>query len=263
VKKKNCGRTRGLKTFGFVGFTDANNAKKALENFNGYELEGRRIRVEFARPHPATLRFNLQKQACHDSPAPSSTGVDGVDSDGDDGSDDSDSNDDNGDDDDDDDSGDDSQHINSSISQPSVCDHRGYCAHFRGVRTARFLVDLYLLADKLKDPVSANMATDEIINLNEFDLALSELLVDFIYDSTPRHSPLRKFARDWYIYEADYDWINIFDTEKWHEEFIHDVVHEIWTLRKNNPNKSVSELYNINYMVGVADRYHQPVERDV
>jgi RNA recognition motif-containing protein len=190
VKKKNCGRTRGLKTFGFVGFTDANNAKKALENFNGYELEGRRIRVEFARPHPATLRFNLQKQACHDNPAPSSTGVDGVDSDGDDGSDDSDSNDDNGDDDDDDDdSGDDSQHINSSISQPSVCDHRGYCAHFRGVRTARFLVDLYLLADKLKDPVSANMATDEIINLNEFDLALSELLVDFI--STPRHVIVR------------------------------------------------------------------------
>lgn len=44
---KMTGRSRG---FGFVEFADANEAKSAIEKFNGYDLKGRKINVNEARP---------------------------------------------------------------------------------------------------------------------------------------------------------------------------------------------------------------------
>lgn len=44
---KMTGRSRG---FGFVEFASADEAKKAIEKFNGYDLKGRQINVNEARP---------------------------------------------------------------------------------------------------------------------------------------------------------------------------------------------------------------------
>ncbi|KUK83835.1 MAG: putative RNA-binding protein RbpA [Microgenomates bacterium 39_6] len=41
------GRSKG---FGFVEFADEDQAKKALEMFNGKDFEGRTIKVDFAKP---------------------------------------------------------------------------------------------------------------------------------------------------------------------------------------------------------------------
>lgn len=44
---KMTGRSRG---FGFVEFASADEAKAAVEKFNGYDLKGRKINVNEARP---------------------------------------------------------------------------------------------------------------------------------------------------------------------------------------------------------------------
>lgn len=44
---KMTGRSRG---FGFVEFASADEAKAAIEKFNGYDLKGRKINVNEARP---------------------------------------------------------------------------------------------------------------------------------------------------------------------------------------------------------------------
>jgi RNA recognition motif-containing protein len=41
------GRSKG---FGFVEFADEDQAKKALEMFNGKEFDGRTIKVDYAKP---------------------------------------------------------------------------------------------------------------------------------------------------------------------------------------------------------------------
>lgn len=61
----------------------------------------------------------------------------------------------------------------------------------------KFLIELYLLADKLIDPVSANLAIDELISVIEMRSGyLSAALVHFVYGSTTVDSPLRKLVRD-------------------------------------------------------------------
>lgn len=47
ISDKFSGRSKG---FGFVEMADANGAKKAIAELNGYEMEGRGIRVSEARP---------------------------------------------------------------------------------------------------------------------------------------------------------------------------------------------------------------------
>lgn len=47
IKEKYSGRSKG---FGFVTFTDDNIARKAIDEMNGKEVEGRAIKVNEARP---------------------------------------------------------------------------------------------------------------------------------------------------------------------------------------------------------------------
>ncbi|MEK7550462.1 MAG: RNA-binding protein [Patescibacteria group bacterium] len=47
LSDKMTGRSRG---FGFVEFASADEAKAAIEKFNGYDLKGRKINVNEARP---------------------------------------------------------------------------------------------------------------------------------------------------------------------------------------------------------------------
>ena len=47
IMEKHTGRSKG---FGFVEFSSAEEAKKAIEAFDGKELEGREMRVNEAKP---------------------------------------------------------------------------------------------------------------------------------------------------------------------------------------------------------------------
>jgi hypothetical protein len=56
---------------------------------------------------------------------------------------------------------------------------------------------------------------------------------------------------------VDYDWVDDFDTLKYHEDFVHDLVREVWTLNKKNVNKQIRTVYESDYMHQPGDRYHQ------
>lgn len=47
ITDKMSGRSKG---FGFVEMASDEDAKKAVEMFNGYELDGRKLKVDLARP---------------------------------------------------------------------------------------------------------------------------------------------------------------------------------------------------------------------
>lgn len=67
----------------------------------------------------------------------------------------------------------------------------------------RFLIDVYFLADRLLDPVIANLVIDELNHFldNQDDICTAAII--HIYASTKDGSPLRIVLRDIYIHEND------------------------------------------------------------
>lgn len=59
ITDRDSGRSKG---FGYVEFTTAENGAKALEARNGYELDGRGLRVDFSAPRDANAQTPQQKQ---------------------------------------------------------------------------------------------------------------------------------------------------------------------------------------------------------
>lgn len=65
----------------------------------------------------------------------------------------------------------------------------------------RTLIQIYLLADKLQDLTTANMAIDEIINFSDTVWIVPYDEFSHIYSHTPPNSPLRAIVRDHCVYE--------------------------------------------------------------
>lgn len=59
ITDRDSGRSKG---FGYVEFTNAENGAKALEARNGYELDGRGLRVDFSAPRDANAQTPQQRQ---------------------------------------------------------------------------------------------------------------------------------------------------------------------------------------------------------
>jgi hypothetical protein len=75
----------------------------------------------------------------------------------------------------------------------------------RNKEVARFLIDLYLLADKLLDSVTANMAI-EILSFFDRNIGPLSGVTPYVYASTADGSPLRMLVRDFYIHEVNRSW---------------------------------------------------------
>ena len=59
ITDRDSGRSKG---FGYVEFTNAENGAKALEARNGYELDGRGLRVDFSAPRDSNAQTPQQRQ---------------------------------------------------------------------------------------------------------------------------------------------------------------------------------------------------------
>lgn len=62
ITDRDSGRSKG---FGYVDFTNADSATRAFEGRNGYELDGRDLRVDFSLPRNNTASIAQQKQNAH------------------------------------------------------------------------------------------------------------------------------------------------------------------------------------------------------
>ena len=72
--------------------------------------------------------------------------------------------------------------------------------------TATFLVDLYILTDKLRDPTTANIVMDELVEFLGSKVHLIPAITTKVYASTRNGSMLRLLVRDLYIHDAKMVW---------------------------------------------------------
>jgi hypothetical protein len=126
----------------------------------------------------------------------------------------------------------------------------------------KFLIDLYVLADTLLDPISTNLAIDELANLFEKrNRYLDSHLVRYAYESTTEPSPLRKLIRDYSMIDDVSVPMNIghYKNTKFPCDFISDILFKVLAINRNNPNVRVRKVYHRKSLQ--SSRYHQVVDK--
>lgn len=99
----------------------------------------------------------------------------------------------------------------------------------------RALARLYLLADKLQDLTTANMAIDEFMSLSDVVQRVHSSQDSYVYSHTPPNSPLRVPMRDYCLYEH-----NTSPAAKWVERLprglINDIMLEVLRIKETDKN---------------------------
>jgi hypothetical protein len=103
---------------------------------------------------------------------------------------------------------------------------------------------LYFLADKMLDPVAADMVMDKLMRRTEASKTYPSIaLVTYVYTSTTSGSPLRKVIRDWYFYKVEWPWPSSLNSNKWPYDFMRDLLMKHCTTKAKNPNGLVRKVY--------------------
>jgi hypothetical protein len=124
------------------------------------------------------------------------------------------------------------------------------------------LVDLYLLADKLLDPTTANMAIDKWVCMVAAKGTFpSNLMIIHVYRSTTAGSPLRRLIRDWHIHKVNLTWAEELRQMEHPREFMEDIIIEMVALQRDKPEGRTCNLFSRFVMDGrPKDHYHQKLE---
>ena len=98
----------------------------------------------------------------------------------------------------------------------------------------RFIIDVYLMADRSLDPSTANVLMRELATFVHVHAWFTdEAIVNYVYASTTENSPLRMFVRDWWLFSADRSWAERSKPDwKLPLEFLQDLIIEMARLRK-------------------------------
>jgi hypothetical protein len=98
----------------------------------------------------------------------------------------------------------------------------------------RFIIDVYLMADKSLDPSTANVVMRELVTFVHIHAWVTdEAVINYVYASTTENSPLRTFVRDWWLFSADQSWAEGSRPDrKLPLEFLQDLIIEMARLRK-------------------------------
>lgn len=109
------------------------------------------------------------------------------------------------------------------------------------------LMDLYLLADRLRDMQTANLVMDELIRFSEKgNESFTDEVVRRTYNATAHGNPLRKLLQDECVYatnSTDYRYLHV-DTG--HPEFTRDVMVELIRLGDYTVNEKVENVYTLH-----------------
>jgi hypothetical protein len=126
----------------------------------------------------------------------------------------------------------------------------------------KLLISLYLLADKLIDPVTTNFAIDELIALvssSRLNFGLDE--VNLVYSTTTSGCPLRTYIRDWFVHEPSPTVNNILQSSDYPYELLREIVFEMRVKNVFERKKSIEQAYDIRAMYQHKGRYHQKTEK--
>ena len=129
----------------------------------------------------------------------------------------------------------------------------------KGIEAARFLVDLYILAAKLLDPVTANLVIDEFICLLDLQHNVWCDAATHVYTFTKESSPLRRVVLDFYVHDIDGSWPS---KSEWvlSYAFLQDIIIETRRLQSLNPLGIIEDVF-LDYPEAQEDRYHQEVDQ--
>jgi hypothetical protein len=111
------------------------------------------------------------------------------------------------------------------------------------VPAEKLLINLYLLADMLIDPITANLVIDKLISVmairNEY---FCPALVRLVYESTTDDSLLRKLVLDYHITsDLDSDLSKHLKGKRFPSDFISDVLFGVFALKKSQPLEDHSQ----------------------
>ena len=237
------GRSRG---FGYVEFTSSESAAKALQTRPVLELDGRSLRLDFSTPRPGTanlLTHNQQRQETQEQPENEhhvSAGAGDVDTN-------------------------DVNISQTNQGEVSVIHYNtDYGEEEDDVDNAktRVLIKLYILADKLIDPYTANVVIDTLIRHVHLSSVSDSLFINIVYKYTPTGSPLRTLFRDWHIHELEYcEYQAQFDAiQDLPVEFLKDFLVETGRICKGNENRRIAHVLRSKAIGRPIGHYHQKVE---
>jgi hypothetical protein len=120
------------------------------------------------------------------------------------------------------------------------------------------LVKLYVLADKLQDPKSANLIMDGIVEFcKDCNAIPTHGLKKGIYELTPPGSPLRTLIRDLMIYQVGHDYYEEIGYKALPKELLFEIAREHQNIQKRHPQQSISEVYIQRVTDFPKCRYHQ------
>jgi hypothetical protein len=127
--------------------------------------------------------------------------------------------------------------------------------------TARFLTDLYLIAEKLRDPITANLVIDEIISLVELKDELMPAVALRTYTCAKRDSPLRKYINDNYVSDADRFWAeNAAEASGLPDRTVDELTDEMANVQLDILQGLVTELHRAPKMERQRALYHMKVD---
>jgi hypothetical protein len=136
-----------------------------------------------------------------------------------------------------------------------------YAEHIENVR---FLIDIYLLADKFLDPTTANLVIDCLIDFVGFSKwTTDQAIISHVYASTVEGSPLRKLVLDWWLREVDQTWAHDYPKAEWGlpHEFLQDFIIKTCDLRIRNLRQTGQDVFLEPVRAHANIRYHQEVEQ--
>jgi len=128
-----------------------------------------------------------------------------------------------------------------------------------------FFIDLYILAEKLIDPTTADSVIDKLISFTaKGRWRLSHTLVAHIYASTTEGNPLRMLAHDWYMHDIRHSWPLDLSQGFWAAlplDFLRDLIVENARCQEAHPEMQIKDVFNNYPEIRKKGFYHQKVEQ--
>jgi hypothetical protein len=126
-------------------------------------------------------------------------------------------------------------------------------------------VDLYILADKLLDLITANFVMDELVGFSGgTGWTTNETTVAHVYASTTDGNLLSKLMRDWYMHDNDPSWSQNMSQEQWEVlpfDFLRDIVVETDRRKQAHSERRVKHNFNEGADTRKKVFYHQKMEK--
>ena len=128
------------------------------------------------------------------------------------------------------------------------------------IESVRFLVDVYLIADKLLDPISANLVIDYLIDfVGSRKWTTDQATISHVYASTATGNPLRKLVLDWWLREVDQTWTRDYHRTEWGLplEFLQDFIIKTCALRVRKLRETGVDVFLAPVVARTKNVYHQ------